>query len=133
MPTTVNVSIYATFDQRDPNHWAIYLENSSAGDVILQVSDDKGGVGYYVETPMYGKQPQRSARHEASIEVGTISSKYHDYAINEINSQPVDNKSQTWNCQAWVVEALDHLEEIGIFQWKSGVKSEVLGRRQHWQ
>ena len=49
MPTTVYVAIYQPSDERDPNHWAIFLHNGREGDVILQVSDDKGGVGYYVE------------------------------------------------------------------------------------
>lgn len=133
MPTSVFVSIYIPSDERDPSHWAIYLKNSTVGDVILQVSDDKGGVGYYVEEPMYSKQPERSARHDISIKVGTIASRYHDVAVTTIQATPVDNDSGTWNCQAWVMEALDSLEDANLFTWDRREKQRVQGMRQHWQ
>ncbi|KAK4170647.1 hypothetical protein QBC36DRAFT_128141 [Triangularia setosa] len=133
MTTTVFIAIYQTFDDRDPNHWAIFLHDSAKGDVILQVSDDKHGVGYYVEEPMYNKQPQRSGRHETSIEVGTINSDDYDTAVATIQATPTDNESTTWNCQAWVMEALDSLEEVNMFTWKRGAKERALSRRQHWQ
>ncbi|KAI1856408.1 hypothetical protein JX265_011655 [Neoarthrinium moseri] len=133
MPTTVYIAIYQISDKRDPNHWALFLHNSQSGDVILQVSDDKGGVGYYVETPIYNKQPQRSGRHETSIEVGTINSDDHDSAIAALQATPVDNDSTTWNCQSWVMEALEALEETDMFRWNQAGKAEALSRRQHWQ
>lgn len=77
MTTTVYIAINEPFDERDPNHWAIFLHDSVKGDVILQVGDDKGGVGYFVEEPLYHKQPQRSGRHETSIEVGTIKCRWY--------------------------------------------------------
>ncbi|KAK3311245.1 uncharacterized protein B0T15DRAFT_489865 [Chaetomium strumarium] len=77
MPTTVYIAIYDVYDERDPIHWAIFLENPSEGNVILQVSDEKGGRGYYVEEPIPDKEPQRSSRHMTSIEAGTISSADH--------------------------------------------------------
>jgi hypothetical protein len=133
MPTTVYIAIYEISDERDPNHWALFLHNSKIGDVILQVSDDKGGIGYFVEKPIYNKQPQRSGRHKTSIEVGTINSDDHDSAVAAIQATPVDNESTTWNCQAWIMEALDALEETNMFKWNHGGKGEALRRRQHWQ
>lgn len=100
---TVFVSIYKPTDSRDPCHWAIFLNGKGASDVILQVSDDKHGVGYYVEKPMWGKFPQKSGMHKESIPVGTITAASLKTAVTVINSTPVDNKSTTWNCQAWCV------------------------------
>ncbi len=133
MPTTVYIAIYEVSDERDPNHWAIFLHNSRVGDVILQVGDDKGGVGYYVEDPICNKQPQRSSRHKKSIEVGSIASEDHEAAVVAILSTPVDNDSQTWNCRAWAMEALDGLEEEGMFRWNSRGKRSAETRRQNWQ
>lgn len=100
---TVYVSIYNPTDNRDPCHWAIFLNGGGNNDVILQVSDDKQGVGYYVEKPMLGKYPQRSSMHRESIAVGTISGSSLASVVRTINSTPVDNRSKTWNCQAWCV------------------------------
>ncbi|KAJ4293709.1 hypothetical protein N0V88_005217 [Collariella sp. IMI 366227] len=122
MATTAYIAIYRVLDNRDPNHWAIFLNSPTHGDVILQVEDDKHGIGYYVAKPIYGKQPQRSVRHEASIDAGTISADNHDTAIALIQATP-----------AWVMEALEGLVNVGMFEWRAGAKDEALGRRQDWQ
>lgn len=100
---TVYVSIYNPTDKRDPCHWAIFINGKSTKDVILQVSDDKKGIGYFVEKPMWGKYPQKSTMHKKSIAVGTISAASISSAVAVLNSTPVDNRSTTWNCQAWCV------------------------------
>ncbi|KAK3313308.1 hypothetical protein B0H66DRAFT_577389 [Apodospora peruviana] len=133
MSTTVYIAIYKPADDRDPSHWAIFLCNGQLGDVILQVGDDKGGVGYFVDEPVYDKQPQRSIRHDKSIMVGSIASVDQDAAIAAIQATPVDNVSTTWNCQAWAVEALDGLEEVGLFTWDKKGKEAALKKRQRWQ
>ncbi|RYP04413.1 hypothetical protein DL764_004469 [Monosporascus ibericus] len=132
MSYTVFLAIYDVYDERDPNHWAIYIDAGKTG-VLLQVGDDKGGVGYYVEKPIYNKEPQRSNRHKESIPVGSISSADFDVAVARILSQPVDNVSTTWNCQAWAVEALDEVERAGIFKWDKKGKENSLKKRQRWQ
>ncbi|KAI0834657.1 hypothetical protein F5Y06DRAFT_278561 [Hypoxylon sp. FL0890] len=132
MSATVYISIYKPSDERDPNHWAIYIQNGQEG-VILQVADDKGGIGYYVDKPIYNKQPQRSQRHETSIPVGTIKSENYEAAVAAIQATPVDNESTTWNCQAWAMEALDALEEAELFVWDQKGKAQAKARRQEWQ
>jgi hypothetical protein len=133
MPVSVHIAVYEVSDERDPNHWAIFLHANRKGSVILQVSDDKGGVGYYVEKPMYNKRPQNSTRHKTSIEVGSIASEDYEAAVMTILSTPVDNDSQTWNCQAWAMEALDGLEANGMFSWNPRGKRSAEAIRQHWQ
>jgi hypothetical protein len=133
MPSvTIYISIYKPTDERDPSHWAIFLSGNDSS-VILQVGDDKHGVGYYVEEPMQGKQPQKSSRHDQSIAVGVISSSDFDQAISTIQNTPVDNISKTWNCQAWAVEALDRLSDAGMFRWDPRAKAAALAKRQIWQ
>lgn len=129
---TVYISIYNPTDERDPSHWAIFLSGSGSS-VILQVGDDKHGVGYYVEEPIHDKQPQKSSRHNQSIAVGAISSSNFDQAVSTIQSTPVDNTSKTWNCQAWAVEALDRLSDAGTFRWDPRAKATALAKRQNWQ
>jgi len=100
----------------------------------LQVSDDKGGVGYYVEKPIYDKPPQRSSKHDESIKVGKLAASTDlDTAVALIDATPVDNESKTWNCQAWVVEALDSLAKTEQFHWEGDGREELIKRRQDWQ
>ena len=133
MATSVSVAIYDVFDVRDPNHWAIHLDSPKKGHVILQVQDEKKGVGYYVAPARYGKSPEASGRYLRSYVVGHVSSSNHDAAETLILGTPVDNNSNVWNCQAWVVEALDSLERNGLFKWDKKVKAEILSQRQDWQ
>ena len=133
MPTTVYMAIYNPLDVRDPKHWALYLKNSQKISIILQVSDDKDGVGYYVEKPVYDKKPERSRHHDTSIAVGTIRTEDHDEAVSMIQETPVDNVSETWNCQAWAIEALTELENLGLFTWSTRGKEAVIARREHRQ
>ncbi|EGX92787.1 hypothetical protein CCM_04160 [Cordyceps militaris CM01] len=130
---TVYIAIYEVYDERDPNHWALYILNSNGQRVILQVNDDKTGVGYYVEQPVYDKEPERSGRHKVSMAVGQIPAEYYSVAVSMLLEVPVDNVSSTWNCQAWVVSALDYLESSGVFRWDPAARQRVLGLRQHWQ
>lgn len=130
---TVYVAIYEVYDERDPNHWAIYILNNDGQRVILQVNDDKTGIGYYVEEPVYGKEPERSGRFKTSIAVGQIRHGDYSVAVATLLEEPVDNVSTTWNCQAWVMSALDELESLGLFRWDPTARQQVQGRRQNWQ
>ncbi|KAI2626386.1 hypothetical protein GGS21DRAFT_530169 [Xylaria nigripes] len=132
-PIEVTMAIYKVLDERDPNHWAIYFSNG-AESVILQIGDDKNGVGYYVEDPIRNKEPARSARLEESIVAGTIDDPNNfEIAVNVIQATPTNNTSTTWNCQAWAMEALDRLRAEGLFRWDLVGKAKLMGRRQYKQ
>ena len=132
-PTQVLVDIYMPSHPDDPHHWAIFLESASHGDVILQIADDKGERGYYVDDPVENKKPQRSGRLEACILVGSVAAYNHAMAKALIQATPVDNDSNTWNCQAWVLEALNGLQAMDIFVWDKAQREILVGLRQDWQ
>ncbi|TDZ24093.1 hypothetical protein Cob_v003501 [Colletotrichum orbiculare MAFF 240422] len=127
----VSIAIYSVLDERDPYHWAIFLDGEKQA--ILQVGDDIDGVGYFVEAPIYDKSPQRSSRLMESIPLGTLKAFEFATAIGVIQHTPVDNDSKTWNCQAWAIEALDRLSTMTSFEWEAGKRSIMEGKRQHWQ
>lgn len=130
--TTIYVAIYNPTDKRDPCHWALWLKATDGQSVILQVGDEKNGRGYYVEDPIY-KEPMRSARLAEAIECGTIPSSKHNQAVLLIQAHSVDNQSTTWNCQAWVMENLENLEQHGLLQVPPAVKASLQAKRQNWQ
>lgn len=84
---------------------------------------------------MKGKQPQKSSMHKESIQVGSIFTKNVATVTTVIKNTPVDNKSTTWNCQAWCVEALTALEKSKVddFKWDPKAKTAVIAKRQKWQ
>lgn len=45
-----------------------------------------------------------------------------------IQDHPVNNESTTWNCQDWVVENLDNLEEGGLLQVSPDVEESLQGK-----
>ncbi|EGC48694.1 predicted protein [Histoplasma capsulatum var. duboisii H88] len=119
-------------DTRDPCHWAFWLEAANGLSTILQVGDDKGGEGYFVEQPIY-KEPQRSIRLKETIVCGTTPTEKTDEAVSKIQSHPVDNQSTTWNCQLWIMENLDDLEIEGYMQVSPTAKANLQSKRQNWQ
>ena len=131
--TTVRVAIYNASDKRDPLHWALWLSSATKGDVILQVEDDKGGRGYYVADPVYGKEPARSTRLKETIECGTVPAGDHDTAVALAQNQVVDNVSKTWNCQPWVMEVLQTLGDAGILTLNAGAQTTLEGKLERRQ
>ena len=141
MSSKVYVAIYGIIalpaDQQhqlpDPHHWALWVSSPNGEDIILQIEDDKGGRGYFVAPPLRGKQPQQSSRCEEIIPCGTIPEDCYNDAVVLIESTPVDNESETWNCQAWIMEALTMLAQINKFVWEKGAEAELLGKREYRQ
>ena len=117
----------------DPHHRALWLSPSNGEDLILQIGDDVGGLGYYVGEPLKGKRPQNSIRCEDTVLCGTLPADYYNDAVVLIQSTPVNNTSPMCNCQAWVMEALEALAESKMFVWKEGAEAELQGRRENWQ
>jgi hypothetical protein len=131
--TTVHVVIYNPTVDCDPCHWALWLNNDSAREsIILQVGDDKGGVGYYIEK-LENKKPEHSTKFKEAILCGTIVADKHKHTVLTIESHPVDNESTTWNCQAWVMEGLQVLVNEGLLKMEAGCKKTLESKRQDWQ
>lgn len=74
----------------------------------------------------------RSTKLAEVINCATFPSNKHELAVIMIQDHPVNNESTTWNCQDWVVEKLDNLEEGGLLQVSPDVKENLQGKRQHW-
>jgi len=134
MSVPVIVALYSPYDEKDPRHWSIYLEVAPPGPtVMLEVLDDNGPKGYHVGEPRLDTPPERTSKHYKSVNVGSIASGNFDMAVAAMKDTPCDNESKTWNCQAWVVEALDGLAEAGLFEWEEGKRDEILELREDWQ
>ncbi len=130
----IYVSIYAPPDRRDPFHWAIYIDEQCGGrGSIHQILDECERGGYRVAPVKYDTRPDRSSLWRESIPVGAL----HVSSVNEarqlLQYQRVDNRSTTWNCQSWVMEALSELHRAGLTRLSREEMGRLQRLQQHWQ
>ena len=95
---TMNVAIYGPTDRRDPDHWAIYIDDQSGSKSIQQMVGKFGNEGYRVASIRYDTSPDRSSMWKGTIVVGALHSSRVAEARQLIQYQSVDNRSTTWNC-----------------------------------
>lgn len=113
--TKVHVAICKKVDPRDAAHWLLWLEAPDSSNYCLQTGDDMEGVGYYVEKVLE-ERPDTSSSLDETILCGTVPAAHVvSSVIERILQIPVNNKSTRWNCQDWVLSALDVLTtEYGV-------------------
>ncbi|KAJ9244375.1 hypothetical protein DTO169E5_1980 [Paecilomyces variotii] len=88
-------------------HWALTIEQESSKCIIIEV------VGQH---PMFTrniieKRPEDSRRFIGKIYLGVISKRDIESIKKLAMSQPVENEIVEWDCQDYVLELLDKLEE----------------------
>ncbi|KAL7272458.1 hypothetical protein RUND412_004725 [Rhizina undulata] len=132
MSTKIYVVIYNPTVDQDPSHWALWLLAPDNSSTILEVEDDKHGVGYYVAKPKY-KDPARSAKLQNTILCGSVNAADGQLAFDTIQNQPADNVSNTWNCQSWVMEGLHALVDLGLMVIDDATWKQLEEKRQNLQ
>ena len=132
MATKVHVVIYKKLDPRDAAHWALWLQPMNMeGNVILQTGDEMETIGYYVEEPSFSN-PVHSDTVDETIECGSISSSHSiEKLIDLVQRTPVNNKSNTWNCQNWVMLALDALSSEHGLSIHTRVRETLMQKREN--
>ncbi|KAI6128909.1 hypothetical protein EDD16DRAFT_26406 [Pisolithus croceorrhizus] len=95
-------------------HWAIYLRVVKGGQtkhLIYQANGNEGELHLDIREA----DPRASQRFSEQILVSEIDD---GQAIAEVKqtleNQPMKNNVPTWNCQDWVMEALDDLDTEGL-------------------
>jgi len=87
-------------------HWALYLENNSEH-TIYEVT---GEYPHFKLNVVPGK-PTSTNRHRTSIFVYDVNATDIPDFKNAISSMKPNNSISHWNCQDYVIESLDKLEE----------------------
>ena len=108
-------------------HWALYLDEASEEKkTIFEV------VGKHPDFKPHVLEadPEKSIRHKRNILVGTINSGDVPALKSHIEALPIDNETLDWNCQDYVIEAIDKLHEECIIDeddkdYKKGRKTAV--------
>lgn len=130
----IYVSIYAPTDRRDPSHWAIYIDEQHSGrGSIHQILDECERGGYRVAPVKYDTRPDKSSLWRENISVGTLHVSRVDEARQLLQHQRVDNRSTTWNCQSWVMDALSELHRTGLTRLSREEMGRLRRQQQHWQ
>ena len=90
-------------------HWAIHIEGPGKKHKIYEVDGESPNFEFNVRT----SNPQRSRRVKQVIKV-TDSLDDFDKAIEVLKDIEIHNDIAHWNCQDWVLEALEKLKDEGI-------------------
>lgn len=133
METTFDVVIYHPIDNRDPHHWAIHILSPQQDGSIHQVHDEVGGRGYYVADLRLNIQPQQARLHRVSIFVGRVRWNRLERVRRFVQRWRVNNRSETWNCQVWVVEIIWALVRAGLLRVRWRGLRRLMRMRENWQ
>jgi hypothetical protein len=87
-------------------HWALFLNDGNQNVVFEVVGEHPNFTKRVIEA-----NPKNSRRHERSILVGTINQQDVPELREKMDEVEVDNETVHWNCQDYVIEAIDHLHE----------------------
>jgi len=94
-------------------HWAINLR-AAGSDLIYQANGDEGKLDLDIRKA----NPKNSSRFRKEIKVSDIDDEVEVKRILE--GQPMNNDVASWNCQDWVMEALEALNDemlLGDYQY----------------
>ena len=87
-------------------HWALYLENGTTHTIYEVVGESP-----HFRTSVISGKPTSTARHTRTIFVYDVNSVDLEELKNVIASVSPDNSVSHWNCQDYVMEVLEKLEE----------------------
>ncbi|KAM0714519.1 hypothetical protein Q7P37_009815 [Cladosporium fusiforme] len=113
----------AVYRPRDGNyyHWALYVKSTPSK--IFEVT----GSHPNFERNIVQAKPESTNRHVENIEVGDVSEGDMSEFYSIMRRVEVDNETVDWNCQDYVVEALEALVEECVIDeddedYKKGIR-----------
>ena len=130
---TVHVAIYKKPNKTSASHWALWLEGPGSKSTVHQVgggADDQDG---FFVVDAKETRPDRSRQLDILQACGTIADDLRDTAVSVIQSSPVNNGSNYWNCQDFVIEVLGKLESKCGLQISSDSKDLLRSRKENPQ
>lgn len=105
----LDVAISKSIDGRGMNHWAIHLFTEDSNGTIFEAAGDPEA--YYFNI-IADYDPRKTAGHWRSIAIYDGLTKEDMIEVDRIlKTMPVDNESYHFNCQIWVFEALEKLND----------------------
>lgn len=105
MPS-LSVAMYKPFEGNHL-HWALYLEDGSKRSIYEVLGEHP----HFKANLITGKTPDHTVRHQRSIFVYEINSPDLPEFEKAICSVEPQNDIALWNCQDYVIEILERLEE----------------------
>ena len=88
-------------------HWALYLENGSEHNIYEVLGEHP----HFKPNVIVSKKPDHTIRHQRSIFVYDINTPDLPGLKEAVSSVTPQNDVCHWNCQDYVMEILDHLED----------------------
>ena len=105
----LDVAISKSIDGRGMNHWAIHLFPEDSHGTVYEAAGDPEA--YYFNS-IADYDPRETPGHWRSIAVYDGFTEEEMIQVDRVlRTVPVDNESYNFNCQVWVFEALERLNE----------------------
>jgi hypothetical protein len=121
----VYVAIYRPAQTGSARHWAIYIRNEHGQSTLHQVENDFNSGAFRVARRRVDVRPEDSRSWIRDVGIGRVNVAHLQAIRNIIQGQPVNNESETWNCQTWVIEVLERLEQEGYLTISRPVRTEL--------
>ncbi|KAM0802264.1 hypothetical protein BDR22DRAFT_819811 [Usnea florida] len=102
----LSVAMYKS-PEGDYSHWALHLEDCSEHTIYEAVN----GYPHFKANIITGKKPNQSLRYQRSIFMYEINAPDVPGLKEAVSSVKLQNDIVHWNCQDYVIETLDLLEE----------------------
>lgn len=93
-------------------HWALYLEDGSERTIYEVIGESP----LFKPNLITGKRPDHTFRHRRTIFVYEINASDLAEFKEAVSSVKIQNDVSHWNCQDYVIEILDKLEEECIIE-----------------
>lgn len=109
----LGVSQYERWENKDlPYHWAIMLRFSKDSAWFYQI---RGTPDTFELAPFDLKKGfSKSGTYRGSLKIGQIQAVEREAFEEVIQSVPIHLRRTDWNCQNWVVSALERLQAAGF-------------------
>ncbi|OBT70446.1 hypothetical protein VE03_00039 [Pseudogymnoascus sp. 23342-1-I1] len=118
---SISQTLYIVVNRGDPidsysmRHTAFWVEFSDGRNLLSHVC---GAASFFEFEERWNEaQPQEGKNFERIIFVLTVRTAVDDMTIrNTLRQTPVNNKERSWNCQTWIGDGLQRLQDAKLLR-----------------
>jgi hypothetical protein len=106
----ISVIIYNTaVGHGGANHWSLFYRTNGNRGMISEAAGTPGHMRYQEHEDA---DPRHSHRFAQEIQIAYIDD--YDFYMDCVRTTPIRNETHPWNCQNWVIEALEGLQIMNM-------------------
>ncbi|KAK2757048.1 hypothetical protein FQN54_005017 [Arachnomyces sp. PD_36] len=119
------VVIYLNSDGWDVPHWCLWTRDDDGNELIFEALGSTGTRFTYHSRPV---DMLKSESRKTTPHIGRIEADVWDEVPELLEGVPMNNDDPAWNCQNWIMEAIQALQREGYLE----EDEEGLSYIRHW-